>query len=179
MIKGESQYQYSYSLKQGENIKVGGEDKFGSLPFSPYPIPISTCWDSGGEDVLLLSYLRGERNNFGDISILRNAIFYMFSISWYCWVLLPLIGRILLCFLTLFSQVYFYYKNAQELKVSICIISLIKMISCFLHILFARVKSWTRIHLIHIYLMHIAKIHMTPYIPSTICVSMHSKATIL
>ena len=36
----------------------------GSLLFSPYAIPISTCWDSGGEDVLILSNLRGERNDY-------------------------------------------------------------------------------------------------------------------
>jgi hypothetical protein len=68
-----------------------------------------------------------------------DTLLYMSSQSLYsCWFYFSLFEEIILCYLTLFSQAFLFRKLIKDLKVSICITLMCMMISCLLHILFAR-----------------------------------------
>ena len=84
---------------------------------SQYPMS-----DLGGEEVLL-----GETTiSFGDMSASKkyspsDTFFYMLSQSWFLVDLVSFLEEIILCYLTLFSQVYFFRYLIKNFKVSICI----------------------------------------------------------
>jgi hypothetical protein len=63
---------------------------------------------------------------FGDMSDSKkyspsDTLFYMSSQSWFLVDLVSFLEEVILCFLTLFSQVYFFRYLIKTFKVSICI----------------------------------------------------------
>ena len=74
--------------------------------------------------------------SFGDMSASKkyspsDTPFYMSSQSWFLVDLVSFLEEIILCYLTLFSQVYFFRYLIKNFKVSICI--------TLMYILFARI----------------------------------------
>lgn len=120
--------------------------------FFPCLLPISTCYDSGGEENLHI-YLLG-----------RKVLVYwrhISSISWYLWSSLHLYNRVLLCYLTFVFPSVLLCQDAQDSQGKYMSHILVHDDLLFLAHIICKRESWTWKSFIHICLMHIAKIHMT------------------
>jgi hypothetical protein len=106
---------------------------FGCFSFLTLPAPNIQCQIQGER-----KFFKGRQLflSFGDMSASKkyspsDTFFYMSSQSWFLVDLVSFLEEVILCFLTLFSQVYFFRYLIKNFKVSICI-TLIYMIDLLL-----------------------------------------------
>jgi hypothetical protein len=106
-----------------------------ALVFSPCLLPISIARFRGRG-----SFFRGSQlimfDLWGHACFLKkysfsDTFFYMSSQSWFLVDLVSFLGESILCYLTLFSQVYFFTYRIKNFEVSMCIILMYMMTSCF------------------------------------------------
>src|SRR3990170_1070003 len=74
--------------------------------------------------------------SFGDMSASKkyspsDTLFYMSSQPWSLVDLVSFLEEVILCYLTLFSQVYFFRYLIKNFEISICITPMYMMTSCY------------------------------------------------
>ena len=112
-----------YMLLRGEKHDFSVFSVFDCFSFLTLPAPNILCQIQGER-----KFFKGRQLflSFGDMSASKkyspsDTLFYMSSQSWFLVDLVSFLEEIILCYLTLFSQVYFFRYLIKNFKVSICI----------------------------------------------------------